>query len=194
MRGLAAFLLLVVFFAPCYAGNNLIFYQVGERDVGVARTLKAYFEEKGFSVSVYQGETTIEKHVDRVKRINNERQAIFLAAQFVKSDKERVLVGLTPERGGASGAAGRRGEMEDLFLALDQVPLKFAPESRRLADAVASSFQAKPVRLPLFPLLGVDMPAIFMRIEYKEETLNQTLFTLNDGLQKYFRRDKKNEK
>jgi len=57
-------------------------------------------------VSVYQGETTIEKHVDRVKRINNERQAIFLAAQFVKSDKERVLVGLTPERGGAPGQQG----------------------------------------------------------------------------------------
>jgi hypothetical protein len=191
MKRLFLLLLLLVPLTPCDAGNNLIFYQVGGRDAPVAKLLKGYFEERGYAVSIYAGETAIEKHVAVVNRINREGQAAFVAARFLKGEKDQVFVASTPDKPDAFGV---RTEPEDYFLTLDQVALKHAAGSRRMAEAVAGSFQIKAARLPLFPLLGVDRAGIFLRVEYREENLQQVLFTLNEGLQKYLGRDRKNEK
>ncbi len=188
MRTFAVLLLIVAVAIPCYGGNNLIFYQLG-RDEEAGRALKGYLEGRGYGVTFYQGETALERHAEKVSLINRQFQAVFIATRFVKGERERVLVASTPEK-----RLPAREEGQDLFIAAQDVPVRLASESRRLAEAVAGPFQTKPVTMPLFPLVGVDMPGILLFVEYKPERLQETIAALEEGLQKYFRREMKHEK
>lgn len=188
MKTALVVVLIIACAIPCYGGNNLIFYQLG-RDDDAAKVLKGYFEGKGYGVTIYPGESTLEKHVEKVNSINRQAQAVFIAARFLKGEKERVLVASTPGKRLPGGEEG-----QDLFVSAQDVPVRLAAESKRLADAIALSLQTRPVSMPLFPLLGVDMPGIFLLIEYRPERLKEMFAALEEGLQKYFRRDRKNEK
>ena len=51
-------------------GSTIVFYRIGDSGQEAWTLLKDYFEAKGYSVAVVQGETAIEKHVEKISRIN----------------------------------------------------------------------------------------------------------------------------
>jgi hypothetical protein len=84
---------------------------------------------------------------------------------------------------------------EGRFLAIDEIPARFAPESDKLAAHVAASFNVKVKHLPLFPLLGVSMPGIVVKLEFSEGETTDVIAKLSRGVETYFsERTKKDEK
>ncbi len=167
------------------AGERIVFYRVGESGQQAWGLLKAYFEGKGYGVTIVQGETVIEKHVEKVNRINRGPGDVFLAMELIPTEVSRVMVAESDARSG-----------EGQFLAIDEIPARFARESDRLASDVAAPLNVKVKHLPLFPLLGLAMPGIAIRLEYSEgQALLGMMAKVHRGLEKYLsERTKKDEK
>jgi hypothetical protein len=162
------------------AGPAIVIYRVGNAGGNEAMSIKLALESKGFPVTLVQGESIIEKHVDKVGVINQSSAKLFLAFEYVPSEKSRAVV--------VAKTAAKKGEGS--FLTIDEVPASFAEESNGLAYAVAESFGVKVKQMPLFPLLGVNMPGVFLRWETKEDAVPDLTNRLCAGLEKYIRKDK----
>lgn len=158
------------------ADTDIVVYRIGESGEAAWNHLKQLIEAKGWGVTVYQGEMAVEKHVDKVNRINRGPGRVFLALQMITGERSRVMVAAPEVRKG-----------EGRFLTIDEIPGQFKEESDRLADRVAEAFKVKPKHLPLFPLLGVHMPGIMISMELKESEVRDAAGKLYTGLEKYFR-------
>ena len=167
------------------AGHNIVFYRIGESGQEAWTLLKTYFEGKGYGVTIVQGETVIEKHVEKINSINRGSGSVFLAVELIPGALSRVMVAESD----ASQGEGR-------ILAIDEMPARFARESDRLAADVAAPFKVKVKHLPLFPLLGVTMPGIVVKLEFSEgQTLLGMIAKVYGGVETYFsERIKKDEK
>jgi hypothetical protein len=166
------------------AGHNIVFYRIGDSGQEAWTLLKVYFEGKGYGVTIVQGETVIEKHVEKVNRINRGPGGVFLAMELIPDELSRVMVAESDAKGG-----------EGRFLAIDEIPARFAHESDRLASDVAAPFNVKVKHLPLFPLLGVNMPGIVVKLEFSEGETTDVIAKLFRGVETYFsERIKKDEK
>jgi hypothetical protein len=89
-------------------------------------------------------------------------------------------------------SSARRGKGN--ILAIDEVPAVYANESRELATLFGSAFKKGVKELPLFPLLGIDMPGVFLKIECTPDQMNDVIDKVGDSLQKYFRKGMKDER
>ncbi len=166
------------------AGHNIVFYRIGDSGQQAWMHLTQYFEGKDYGVTIVQGETVIEKHVEKVSRINRGPGGVFLAMELIPDGVSRVMVAESDAKSGK----GR-------FLAIDEIPARFARESDRLAADVAAQFNVKVKHLPLFPLLGVAMPGIVVKLEFSERETTDVIAKLSRGVETYFsERTKKNEK
>jgi hypothetical protein len=210
--GLVGLVLLFLTVQPCFAADSFALYQVGAKEVQSWSLAKDFFKEKGYDLLYQLGETTIEKHLEKMGRINRSPAKFLLAMEFVSGDATGVLVAMADRKGaeGASRAepAGplttRTGnvlttfsadaETRNRFLAIDELPGKYASDSGKLASAVAGSFSVNVKHVPLFPLLGADMPGIFLRIECKQDRVGEMLRLLHGGIQNYLRRDVPHER
>jgi hypothetical protein len=192
----------------CFGADSFAVYQVGAKEQQSWSLVRDFFKEKGYDVVFQQGETTLEKHLEKAARINRGTAKFLLALEFVSGDDASVLVAMTDRKGAEGGSpsaepgappAPRTGnglttfapgaQVGNRFLAIDELPGKYAADSGRLADAVAGSFNTKVKHMPLFPLLGVDMPGIFLRIECRQDKAGEMLGLLHGSIQNYLRRD-----
>lgn len=168
----------------CYAaGTNIAFYRMGDGPDEAWAFLKRHFEGRGHSVAIHRGEVVVEKHVEKVSAINRSQARIFLAVELAMGEKNSVMVATTE----AKKAEGR-------FLTIDEMPGRFAETSKNLAAEVAASFRVRVKHLPLFPLLGVNMPGIYVRLEFREDELRDMVNRLCIGVEKYSEGRIKDEK
>jgi hypothetical protein len=141
---------LVLFPACARAGaseNAIVLYRIGEGGQEAWAVLRQRLTEAGFSFIVVQGETDIERHVEKVNRVNKPPWKAFLAIELLPGQKSGVLVA----RSNAKKDDGR-------FVPIERVPARSARESDRLATAVAAPFRAKVRHLPLFPCSASTCP------------------------------------
>ena len=192
--------------------DSFALYQVGTKEVQSWSLARDFFKEKGYDIVYQLGETTLEKHLDKMSRINRSPAKFLLAMEFVPGDDAAVLVAMTDRKGTdgetslepGGAAVSRTGKdvtafapdvrTGNKFLAIDELQRKYASDSTRLADAIAGSFHVKVKHVPLFPLLGADMPGIFLRIECKQDKVGEMLGLLHRGIQNYLRRDVSHER
>jgi len=192
--------------------DSFALYQVGTKEVQSWSLARDFFKEKGYDIVYQLGETTLEKHLDKMSRINRSPAKFLLAIEFVPGDDAAVLVAMTDRKGTDSETSVEPGRAlvsrtgKDVttftpdvrtgnkFLAIDELQSKYASASTRLADAIAGSFHVKVKHVPLFPLLGADMPGIFLRIECKQDKVGEMLGLLYGGIQNYLRRDVSHER
>jgi len=166
-----------------YAAEHIILYNVGIKDQDSWGILKKYFDSKGYNVSIYEKAETFDKHLENVNKINRAKNALLLAIDFSIRDKNDVFVAVADSRKG-----------NGKFLTIEEIPAKHIVRSMELAKCVASSFGKTVKELPLLPLLGIDMPGVFLRMESTKGKTNESLNALNSCLQKYFTRGIENEK
>jgi len=176
--------------SSCYAEDSLVFYNTGRRDPAAWSVLREYFSSKRYASSFHQGDEVIEGHLEKVNRINALRPGAFVGIEFFFGEGKRVMVVMTDsgkigQPDGRTGIEGRR-----LLWAVEELPAKHEAQSRRLAELVAAQFQVPVKRMPLFPLIGVDMPGIFVTIQCNKEEAKSVLAMLDAALHKYYRRDK----
>jgi hypothetical protein len=162
---------------PCAhaSGKSIVLCRIGESASQAWSLLRQYFEGKGYQVIFYQGETTIEGHVEKVNGLNRGPARAFVAIELIPAARTRILVAMTDAKKG-----------EGRFLTIDQIPDRFAGESEKLAAAVAAPFKVKVKRLPLFPLLGVNMPGVFVQMQFKEDEFEDRVKQLYSGIERYF--------
>jgi len=157
-------------------------YRIGDKETPEWNQLKRHLNGKGYRVSIYEGTDSLEKHLQNVNRINREKASLLLAMSLALGDTDAVLVAVSDARPGT----GR-------FLAIEEIPAAHEAASKELAVQVAMVFKTQMKRLPLFPLLGVDMPGIFLGVECTKERTTEVFDRLYEGLQKYFARSRENE-
>jgi hypothetical protein len=178
---LVCIFLLIPFFS-LEARDNIVFYQMGDRDPALWSVLKKYFTGKGYGVSIYEGADSIEKQIQNVNKISKEKAIVFLAVELVPSEKEGIFIAISKTNKGKGS-----------ILEIDEVPAVHGTDSEDLALSIATSFGAKIKRLPLFVFLGIDMPGAFLKIGCPKDRTGEILNRLNEGLQKYLNRGVKDE-
>ena len=184
MAGVAFFLCSLFFpFFCSYGAQHIVLYHVGEKDPAALSMLRKQLAGKGFTVSAFDGVNTIEKQVELANRINRLRAALFIALDFSFGEEE--------EEPAVTIAVTNAKRKADKVLAIEDVPGVYAASSREFADLVAESFNRKVLELPLFPLLGIDMPGVFLRIECPKDDAGDVLGKLSESMQKYFGKGKK---
>ncbi len=188
--------LVLVLATCCFGGENLAVYQVGVKEQQPWVLFKDFFKEKGYDVFFYQGEMTLEKHLERAGKINRGPAKFLLVMELVYGEEGSVLVAMTDQKKAESpqGLAGDFQPGGNRFLTVDELPARHAAESRRLAEAAAASFSVKVKQLSLFPLVGIDMPGIFLRIECKQDKAREVFGLLHGCIQNYLRRDVSHER
>jgi hypothetical protein len=162
------------------AGYVIALYKIGDAGATVVPSLSRALEAKGFPLMVIQGDTAIEGHVEKASAINRSAANICIAFQFIPADKERRITVVKTQSKKGNGS----------FLTISEVPGKFAEESNRLAYAIADSFSVKVKQMPLFPLLGINMPGILLRLEANEKELGDFANKLCGGIEKFIKKEK----
>jgi len=183
VRRLFVLVFLLFPFFCSHGEEHIVFYRFGTKDPVAWNQLRKYFVTKGYRISFYDGADNLEEHVENVNRINGLNASLLIAMDYGIGDKNRSMVAVTTAKKG-------RGNI----LAIDEVPAVHGAESRELANLVAGTFKKNVMELPLFPLLGVDMPGIFLWVESTPDRSTEVFDKLHDGLQKYLKRGRKNEK
>jgi hypothetical protein len=182
MKAFLTVLLLIFSLSSAHAGEQIPLYCAGEKDQASWNILKKYFDSKGYNVSIYEKTDNLEKHLENANRINKTGASLMLVMDFRMGDKNDVFAAITNAKKG-------KGKIPSI----EEVPGQYVELSAEVAGCVATPFRKTVKELPLFPLLGVDMPALFLRIECTKEKADEMLNVVNDCLQKYFQRGKKNE-
>jgi hypothetical protein len=157
-----------------YGAPHIVLYHVGEKDQEARTLLKKHLAGKGFTVTAYDGTDRIEKHVELANKINRLRASLFIAVEFVFGEKESVVI-----------AVSNAKKTEAQVLAIEELPALYINSSKEFAALVAEPFKRKVLDLPLFPLLGIDMPGVFMRIVCPRDQTDEFLSKLSDSVQKY---------
>ena len=183
--GVTCFFCFLLFpFFCSYGAQHVVLYQVGERDPAAMSMMRRHFAAKGFVVSVFDGTDSIEKQVELANRINRLRASVFIAIDFSFAGEETeeavVTVAVTDVK-----------RKSDRVLAIEDVPGAHAASSKEFAALVAGAFNRKVLELPLFPLVGIDMPGIFLRIECSKDEAGEILEKLSESMQKFFGKGKK---
>lgn len=175
------FVLIPVFYS--HGGEHIVLYRLGMKDPVAWDQLRRYLGTKGYKISMFDGSDNIEKHVENVNKINRLKASALIAMDFGVSDQNRTIVAVTIAKKGKGN-----------ILAIEEVPALFASESRELATSLASVFNKGVKELPLFPLLGVDIPGVYMKIDYTPDKTTEVLEKLHQGMQGYFKRGTKDER
>ena len=164
-------------FFNAYAGDSIVIYRMGGKDQAIWGLLKKSFDSKGYNVSIYEKADNIDRHLETINRINRTKASLMLAVDLQTSEKADVFVAFTDAKKGT----GR-------FLTIEEVAGQHIDSSMILAKEVAASFGKRAKGISLFPLLGVDMPGIFIKIGCTNEQANEMFNKLNEGIQKFMKR------
>ena len=177
MKHIFITIFLLFTFLNAYAGDNIVIYRMGDRDQPVWSLLKKSFDSKGYNVSIYEKADNIDRHLETINRINRTNASLMLALNLQTNEKADVFIAFTD----AKKRTGR-------FLTIEEVPGRHTDNSMILAKEVAASFGKHEKGISLFPLLGVDMPGIFVKIECTNEQADEMLNKLHEGIQKFMKR------
>lgn len=184
--GRYAFFLLFFLFMPVFCSHgaeHIVLYRLGAQDPVVWEKLRKSMTAKGYRVSIFDGASTIEGHVEIANKINALRASVLLAMDLAVGSNNRFMAVVT---------VAKRGKGS--ILAIDELPALHINDSRELATALASQFDKGVKELPLFPLLGVDMPGVFVKVTYTPDKETEVFAKLHAGLRRYFERGLKDER
>ncbi|MCX8111120.1 MAG: hypothetical protein N3D15_07710 [Syntrophorhabdaceae bacterium] len=183
IRYLSLVLILSFVYLPVFASEHIIFYIVGEKRTPETDAAKRYLEKKGLKVSAYPVTNSIEKHIENINRMNNQKARMLIALNIEVSENEGCFV-----------AVSNAKKVSGLFQAIEDLPGVYGADSRELAGSIASSFNVKVKELPLFPLIGADMPGVLVYVMTKKDGINIALERLYAGIDNYLKRGRRDER
>jgi len=93
------------------------------------------------------------------------------------SEKEDIFIAFTSAKKG-------RGR----FLTIEEVTGQHVDKSMILAKDIAAAFNRNAKEIPLFSLLGVNMPGVFVSIACTNERAEDMFIKLHQGVQNFMKR------
>jgi len=176
---------LILFFlhTSVFAAENIVFYLIGEQKASEINTIKRYFEKKKFKVNIFSLVGQVDRHLDNINKINSLKASMLIAFNIEITDSEGCFIAIynPPIKPGR-------------FKAIEEAPGFYGAESKNLAGAIASSFNVRVKEIPLFPLIGLDMPSVFVNIQTHKDGINLAFDKLYSGIENYLKRGKKDER
>lgn len=169
--------------APVSAADRIILVRAGATDTALWNGFNKYLAGKGYAVSAYEAANTMEKQVETANRINREKAGFMLVLEMLPSEKTDAFVAISDSKKG-----------KGMILNIEEVPALHIDSSRELATSIADQFQEKSKALPLFMLLGIDMPGVFMRLDIPKDKTTEVFDKINTGMAKYLKRGTRNER
>ncbi len=154
-------------------GNHLYLYFVSPPDGELRQVFLNALKRDGIEFSLCMGSKNLEEHLIKVGEINSKSKGVFLALEMKRAKKRGMFV-----------ATFKPKKAEGKILRIDEIPYVHLHSSMKLAHYVASSYGKKVVRLPLFPLLGVDMPALYLRLQGGKEDMEFAATVIAEGIKK----------
>lgn len=177
--------ILLLFLSPMVASaERIALCRTGATDDALWGSIRKYLTSKGYVLITCDTPKTIEKQIESANRINKERVRYMVAVELIPSDTPDAFVAISDAKKGKGG----------LIFNADEVPANHSARSEELASSIAARFQKKPKRLPLFMLLGIDAPGVFVRINIPRERSQDMFDKLYDGLSTYRERGSKDER
>ena len=180
---IAGILFLLAGTLPAFAAERIVLCRAGETDDAMWNRAKKYFVEKGFSIAACDQPKSIEKQIETANRINREKARFMLVLEIVASDRSDAFVAVSDAK-----------KAKGLVLNADEVPGVHALRSHELGSSIAARFQTKVKAVPLFMFLGMDLPAVFVRLNVPRERPAETFDTLYDGVLNFTKRGNKDER
>ncbi len=176
---------LILFFlhTHVFAAENIVFYMIGEQKASDINMIKRYFEKKKFKVNMFNLAGQMEKHLDNINKINSLKASMLIALNLQMADNEGCFIAIYSP-----------SIKPGIFKAIEEAPGFHGAESKALAGAIASSFNIRVKEMPLLPLIGVDMPSVFMNIQTNKDRINIAFDKLYSGIENYLKRGKKDER
>ncbi len=171
---------MLVCFSVAEARDNVILIQTGTQDAALWNGLKRFLTVQGYGISSYEAAATIEQQIQNANRINKEKNAVLLLLELVVSSTEGVFIAV-PQANKGKGK----------ILEIDEVQSVQTTSSEALAGIMTEQFGSRVRKVPLFSSIGIDMPAVFLRIDCPREKTREVYQKLADGLRKYFDRSDK---
>ena len=109
LRILLALLVSLTGVQCCFSGDSFVVYQISGKEPSAWTVFKDFFKEKGLDVASYQAEATLEKHLEKLPRINRSGAKFFLAMEMGYGEEQKVLVAMTDQAKADDGARGDGG-------------------------------------------------------------------------------------
>lgn len=175
--------LLLLYAVPALGADHIILYRAGTTDNTMWNNLKKYMTNKGYTVSAYEAPETIEKQVETANRINREKARFTLVLELVPSERPDAFIVISDAKKG-----------KGMILDIEEVPGSHRAQSEELASFIAAQFQKKVKTIPLFMLLGIDMPGVFIRLDTPKDRPSDAFNRLHDGIQNYTKRGFRDER
>lgn len=180
---IASTLFLLAGTLPAFAAERIVLIRAGATDDAMWNSAKKYFAGKGFSVAAYDQARSIEKQIETANRVNRERARFMLILDIVPSGRSDAFIAVTDAK-----------KANGLVLNADEVPGAHALSSQELGSSIAARFQKKVKSVPLFMFLGMDLPAVFVRLNVSRERDTETFDRLYDGVLNFTKRGSKDER
>lgn len=179
-----AILIIVLGASPLFCADQIVLVQTGNKDAALWTGFKKYLAGKGYAVSIHEAADTMEKQVETANRINKEKGRFMLVMEMLPSP------GGTDVFVAVSNAKKGRGRI----LEIEEITGSHIAQSEELAALIASRFQKKVKAIPLFALLGIDMPGVFLRLSVQKDRALEAFDMLHDGMANYLKRGIKDER
>lgn len=180
---LSAMLLLIL--SPIVsAADRIALCRAGGTDDALWGSIKKHFTAKGYVLTTCDSPKTIEKQIESANKINKEKVRCMIVVELIPSDTPDVFVAISNAKKGKGG----------LIYSADEIPANHGERSEELASAIAQRFQKKLRRLPLFMLLGIDAPGVFVKLNIPREKSQDFFDKLSDGLSTLRERGSKDER
>jgi hypothetical protein len=180
---IAGIFLLIALSLPAFAAERIVLVRAGETDDALWGSAKKYFSGKGFNVITCDQQRTIEKQVETANRINKEKARFVLALDIVASDHSDAYVAVSDAK-----------KAKGYVLNADEVPGTHVLASRELGSSIAARFQKKVKSAPLFMFLGMDLPAVFVRLDVPRGRPEESFDKLYDGLMNFTKKGSDDER
>ncbi len=165
------------------AADRIILCRAGQTGEIMWNNAKKYFAGKGVSFGTYDATRTIENQIETANKINKEKATFMLVLEIVQSDRSDAFIAISDVK-----------KVKGLILSADEVPGVHAARSEELGSSIAARFQKKLKPAPLFMFLGIDMPAVFVRLDVSRDGYTEAFDKLYDGMLNYTKRGNRDER
>lgn len=183
IASIAGIFLLLALTLPAFAAERIVLVRAGGTDDAMWGSARKYFSGKGFSVAAYDQQRTIEKQVETANRVNKEKARFMLVLEIVASDRSDAFIAVTDAK-----------KAKGYVLNADEVSGTHALASQELGSSIAARFQRKVKAIPLFMFLGMDLPAVFVRLDVPRERPEESFDKLYDGIVNFTKKGSKDER
>lgn len=165
------YVLLLILFLPSFSFCQTVYlYRIGEGDQGLWNTLFSCMRKEKIDFRVYRFRPSLHEHLRCANDVNTQGKGLFLALELSHNPESKIFVGIFSPRKGS----GR-------FLKIDEVPSLHYQSSICVAEKVAKRYGTRVAKLPLFPLLGIDMPGIFISAKCSKEKIADLAHVIIDA-------------